>query len=168
MYQENGYLNPIWACRYNELCTYRSIPFGTADSFEPVNIVSINANTANQQLAKDFVEELFAPNEQAITGSNSFGIPVNREGLRDLIGESHGVVTGPPYNATLVMDYFFESQQEYDIFLEYLNSFQYAANMDEQVQGVLLNQLETYMNGEISLEDYLSGVKAKMEVYLSE
>ena len=128
-------------------------------------------SSADKQLATDFVKELFAPDEQFIYGmtEQSGGMPVNREALRIILSKIHGVLT---YDAgefkENIQNLNIESQQEYDHLLDYLSGFSHAANSEGLLEEIFLEDLDAYMNDDVSLASYEKKVRKKIKLYQSE
>lgn len=164
------FYDPVMVCHSGADMTYEAIPFGRGEVFETCGVAAIN-QSADEQLATDFLKELFAPDEQFIYGmtEQSHGLPVNREALRVILSKIHGVLTydaGELKEITQNMD--FESQQEYDHLLSYLSGFSHAANSEGSLEEIFLEDLDAYMNDDVSLASYEKKVRKKIKLYQSE
>ena len=162
---------PLAACRRNKGYVYQASPLGDEGTFEARWITAISSKTQEEKLAEDFVKELFAPGEQYIKGINGVGVTVNREALRIDTEDSAGIVGAVFYDLEEVnrqYSLFYESQKEYDTYLSYVESFHTPSNPDRQVREIIEKDLDGYLKGKVTLEDYLDGVKKRMQVYQNE
>ena len=72
-----------------------------------------------------------------------------------ILSKIHGVLTydaGELKEITQNMD--LESQQEYDHLLSYLSGFSHAANSEGSLEEIFLEDLDAYMNDDVSLASY--------------
>ena len=171
LYHGEKYL-PIAACRMNKEYKYQANPMGDEGVFEARWITAISSKTQEEKLAEDFVKELFAPGEQFIYGIYELGHTVNREALRMDIFKNQSMQTTLFYGLEGEVErpyhWYFESQEEYDNYLSYIESFHTPSNPDRQVREIIEKDLDGYLMGKVTLEDYLDGVKKRMQVYQSE
>ena len=161
---------PLAACRRNKGYIYQASPLGDAGTFGARWITAISSKTQEEKLAEDFVKELFAPGEQFINGISEVGVTVNREALRIDIQDSAGIAGARFYNLEVnrPYNYFYESQEEYDTYLSYVESFHTPSNPDRQVREIIEKDLDGYLKGKVTLDDYLDGIKKRMQVYQNE
>ena len=166
----DSFYDPVMVCHSGADMTYEAIPFGQGEVFETCGVAAIN-QSADKQLATDFVKELFAPDEQFIYGmtEQSGGMPVNREALRIILSKIHGMLT---YDAgefkENIQNLNIESQQEYDHLLDYLSGLSHAANSEGSLEEIFLEDLDAYMNDDVSLASYEKKVRKKIKLYQSE
>lgn len=170
LYRGERFLS-LAACRRNKGYVYQASPLGDEGTFEARWITAISSKTQEEKLAEDFVKELFAPGEQFIKGISEVGCTVNREALRIDTEDSAGRVGAVFYDLEEVSrpySLFYESQKEYDTYLSYVESFHTPSNPDRQVREIIEKDLDGYLKGKVTLEDYLDGVKKRMQVYQNE
>ena len=170
LYFTTDFYWPLLACRENKEFIYEAIPWGEKNVYQPRFVAAINQETKKEELAEDFLKQLFAPEEQYVNMGEKVtaGCPVNREALRISIAQLNCILDVDIAGKEKVLYESFQSQKEYDTFLQYLQSFQTAAYDNEQLENVLLKGLEDYLEDKITLDDYLDGVKKRMQVYQSE
>ena len=149
------FYDPVMVCHSGADMTYEAIPFGQGEVFETCGVAAIN-QSADEQFIYGMTEQ-------------SHSLPVNREALRVILSKIHGVLT---YDAgelkEITQNMNLESQQEYDHLLSYLSGFSHAANSEEQLETLFLEDLDAYMNDDISLVSYEKKVRKKIKLYQSE
>jgi ABC-type glycerol-3-phosphate transport system substrate-binding protein len=137
------------------------------NTFLPSGIIGLNKASKNTETAKAFLKFLFTDEVQS---TNLYdGLPVNRASLKkwtdeeneDLLyglsdAEGNEFTAGWPDKKD--RDNLFQIAQEVDR----------PINMNQQLNDVLKEQILSFLNGDIGLNEAVTAVKSKVNTYLSE
>lgn len=158
------------------------VPTGNA-CFRATGCVGISSRAQNPAAAQDMFRYLFDEEVQELFGSSAEdnGLPVNRaacgaellgETLRDEhAGNDPNILTEIMVERDGVMEpvhLYKTSQEEVDACLEQLDHLGYAFVDDAVVREAVMESLQKYLTGELSLDDAVDEAGKTIELYLAE
>lgn len=121
--------------------------------FIPVGIMSVSSSSKNQELAQKFVKLTLSKE-----GTNLAGIPTNKNQLKQAFKQNiEDTRNDTPLTET-----------DYQQLVDSLNQLETPVNLNSVISETVINQLEAYeLNGE-GLENAVSNVAKKIDLYMAE
>ncbi len=158
----------IWQMR-NEYPheTYDIFSIDDVNTFTPLLIYSINAKSENTDAAEEFVKYMLSEETQSNIGmgrydSNSehrYGITVNMEVLQSRV-EKFQYVDG----ANILV----APEGEVERFMDLLGSFSVPTYRNAILEEKIYSGLEDYLNGNITLDQYMEEADNAITLYMEE
>ncbi len=147
--------------------TYDIFSIDDVNTFTPLLIYSINAKSENTDAAEEFVKYMLSEETQSNIGmgrydSNSehrYGITINMEVLQSRV-ETFRYVDG---SNTLVAP-----EGEVDRFMDLLGSFSVPTYRNAILEEKIFSGMEEYLNGSISLDQYMNEADNAITLYMEE
>ncbi len=143
--------------------------------FEPMTILSINASSKKQEIAKDFIEMALSEEIQDMDMQNGF--PVNKVSFekwiqgknynKEGIFRCHGTgqeINGKEYVLYVGWGY----EDELAKYYEYSKTAKVPVVIDQKLIQIILDESAGYFDGEITVEEAVKNIKQKAEFYLAE
>lgn len=135
------------------------------------DIVGIALRSNKKAIARDFISCLIDEKMQKI--NNGTGITINKNALLSIYNSNVGNdnlggrgISGEGYYISL--DTKWPSEDEYNKFLNIVNSLTSPININWYISEVVIDAAEEYLMDEISLDEALDKINSKLEVYLVE
>lgn len=135
------------------------------------DIVGIALRSNKKEIARDFISYLIDEKMQKI--NNGTGITINKNALLSIYNSNVGNdnlggrgISGEDYYISL--DTKWPSEDEYNKFLNIVNSLTSPININWYISEVVIDAGEEYLMDEISLDEALDKINSKLEVYLVE
>ena len=140
--------------------------------FEPRTILSINAASKNQEIAKDIIE--MALSEDIQDTDIEDGFPINKVSFEKWLkgktfnkNTSFGVFDvneGKQYKLQIGW------KDEYDLaqYYEYCKSAKIPVVIDEKLLKIILEESAGYFDGDLTVQEAVTNIKQKTEFYLAE
>ena len=140
--------------------------------FEPRTILSINAASKNQEIAKDIIE--MALSEDIQDTDIEDGFPINKVSFEKWLkgktfnkNTSFGVFDvneGKQYKLQIGWE------DEYDLakYYEYCKSAKIPVVIDEKLLKIILEESAGYFDGDLTVQEAVTNIKQKAEFYLAE
>lgn len=146
---------------------------GNGNVYMPNTILAINNKEENKATAIEFVVELFSPSSQEFYTGVDYGNPSNMDAVR--LANEFALSVGTPGGGSGDQGGVVYSEWDYwrtDEFLEdyisKLRSLETPANPDVRVKNMIRDNVEDYMEGNMSLDDTFDAIDKLLEVYISE
>lgn len=146
---------------------------GNGNVYMPNTILAINNKEENKATAIEFVVELFSPSSQEFYTGVDYGNPSNMDAVR--LANEFALSVGTPGGGSGDLGGVVYSEWDYwrtDEFLEdyisKLRSLETPANPDVRVKNMIRDNVEDYMEGNMSLDDTFDAIDKLLEVYISE
>ncbi len=146
------------------------LPGQASGVFIPKSLIGLSAASPNQEAALNFLDILFSADVLA----NEFedGLPVNQEALERNSRNPYpptddGMIFGTDDYSEMLQVIWPSEEYMADI-LELLRSLDTAADTDRVAAQMVIDETREYFNGHKSLEDTVSAVVEKMNLYLAE
>ena len=146
----------------------------TNATFVPYLIAGVTAESKSPEVAKDFLRTLLGKEVASIDGN---GFPINKAGWQAICEESLELYGADSITSTALANgegeiVTFEmntlTEDELNQLTEMFESLDTPVLADATIQSLVIDQGEQYLKGEISLEDALSAIQQKMNLYLAE
>lgn len=138
---------------------FQSFSYDECNIFEPKFTVGINSETAYSEAAKCFVEELYDDEIQLIySGDQERGEPLNLEPELEFY-EGAG-------SKTFICS--FPTEELRDYMMDFFKGLDTPAIINPIISEIILTDFEAYLNGDISLEEYMDSVDSAIALYMSE
>lgn len=137
---------------------FQSFSYDGSRIFEPKFTMGIHSGTAYPEAAKRFVEELFDDDAQLIYSDVERGEPLNLEPELEFYegAGSKNVI------------FSFPTEELRDYMMDFFRSLDTPISMNPIISEIILTDFESYLNGDISLEDYMNSLNSSIELYMSE
>ena len=182
----NDYINLITLLNNNSDIGYKILTRGEENIFIPSNIVGINAKGKNKEQAKELVTSLLKGYSRDNYSNNGFSINLNKlnnafsveKMKKDVYELEYDESKNHYIQGTWGYSDEFGNSKEVTMLLpndEDVNKLKFEIenlNVGTTVNSVLLievaKQFESYVNGDISLEDSINKVVDNLDLYLSE
>lgn len=147
--------------------TYDIFAIGGVNTFTPLMIYSINAKSENTDAAEEFIRYMLSMERQSNIGGNydynfehRFGMSVNMEVLQSLGERDRYYNNGSPIPVA--------PEGEIERFMELLGGFSVPAYRNVILEEKIFSGMEDYLNGSITLEQYMSGADNAITLYMEE
>lgn len=141
-------------------------------SFIPYQKVGIVNGTGQMEEAQNFVRMMFG-SECERTLENGF--PVNRaayngicEDVKEMFGDGAGIAVSTDEGVSLEVTLTSPAEEELAAFTAILESLNTAADTDEVVKELIIEQAKSCLLGEKSVEDACAEIEKKVNLYLAE
>lgn len=135
------------------------------------DIVGIALRSNKKAIARDFISYLIDEKMQKI--NNGTGITINKNALLSIYNSNVGNdnlggkgISGEDYYISL--DTKWPSEDEYNKFLNIVNSLTSPININWYISEVVIDAGEEYLMDEISLDEALDKINSKLKIYLVE
>lgn len=130
----------------------------------PRCVIAVNENARHKEAAMEMVSYLLSAEGQNRIADNNM-IPVNRQVIEERL-DSYAGVHSYLYGNSYEVHPFSEKSKTaiYDV----LDSIGYEAYSDIYLMEIILSEAMGYLNGEVSLDDAVSGAMSKASIYLAE
>lgn len=161
-------------------CKAVLLPGSVAGVFQPLCLMGINAASDQTDLAGDFLREILSKETQRMLYPTGF--PVNEDGLSDYLdslggmvpedrrkpGEIFGAYGFTEDDGVITLDLFMPTQQERDGLCDVLTSVHTPYLSDVVVDDAVREAGVYYLEGRVSLEEALEGIREKIAIYMAE
>ena len=140
--------------------------------FEPRTILSINAASKNQQIAKDIIEMALSEEIQDIDIEDGF--PVNKASFEKWIqGKTYNKEFGYGFSQNIDGKYClllvsWGYEEELAKYYEYCKSAKIPVVIDEKLLKIILEESAGYFDGDLTVQEAVANIKQKAEFYLAE
>jgi len=139
---------------------FESFSYDESHIFESKFTVGINSQTKYSEAAQYFVMELFEDDAQVIYAEE--GEALNMEPELEFY-EGMGLVGGD-YNITFT----FPSDELRNYVMDFFKGLDTPVTVNPIIREIILTDFESYLNGDISIDDYMDSVNTSIELYMSE
>lgn len=163
-------------CSVNELenMAYKLMPAGEQRIFVPKIVAGINSKSNQKDGAKEFVSFLLS--EKAQKTNQGIGLPVNRaafgENLEDAQSMESYFSTSMVNEDGIIEEYALDVKQppleERERFTQLVESLDTPCLTDAVMQELVTEQAGMCLKGEVSVEEAVSTIEQKMNLYLAE
>lgn len=139
---------------------FESFSYDGNHIFQSKFTVGINSQTKYSEAAQCFVEELFEDDAQGIYTEEGEALNIEPEleiyeGM-GMVGENHNITFTFPTDAlkNYVMDFF--------------KGLDTPVTVNPIIREIVLTDFESYLNGDISMDDYMNSINTSIKLYMSE
>ncbi len=139
---------------------FESFSYDESHIFESTFTVGINSETKYSEAAQYFVMELFEEDAQVIYAEE--GEALNMEPELEFY-EEMGVFVDD-YN----IKFSFPSDESRNYVMDYFKGLDTPVTVNPIIREIILTDFESYLNGDISIDDYMNSVNTSIELYMSE
>lgn len=144
-------------------------------SYVPYLLAGVNSTSSRMEEAENFVKVLLGREWNSMSGD---GFPVNKAAF-DAINEEKKtayeegttggiMLSGSDGNNTFTIDYKNLTDEDIAEMTEMLESLDTPVNTDRVLRNLILEQGEKYLHGEQSIEDTMTAIRQKVNLYLAE
>lgn len=136
-------------------------------AFTPTMTVAVYAESANIDTAKSFVKSMFSVDEQNLYGYEFLernGIFVNADALKMSASYGWGDIDGIEY----FIYYGFSTDEDFEEYLEIIGSLDTVSNTDLVVREMIMENMEEYLNEELTIDEYMDKLGKSIDLYQSE
>lgn len=146
---------------YSALENKKGIVESIKNQFAPKGIVSINAASKKQDMAKEFIRVLLS---EEVQENNTYeGFPVNQKALEDFQKAKDDFFFGSDsFEAEQPSE---DKRQE---IVDIVKSVSTPVVMDDTLQSLFVEEVKDYLEDTIDLETAIEKIMSKMNVYLNE
>lgn len=132
------------------------------NQFIPKAIVSINAASKKQDMAKEFIRVLLS--EEVQKANTSDGFPVNQSALEEFqkAKDDFTILYKDTFEAVQPSE---DKRQEIVAMVKEVNK---PITMDKTLQDLFIDEVKDYLADTIDLETAIEKIMSKMNVYLNE
>lgn len=155
-----------------ENCTY-ALQKGQSEAvFVPTATVGISAKSENIDAAKSFIKMLLSEESQKSTIAE--GLPVNKKAFDELCinteteTEFKGGLSGEGVTGTVSLDITWPSAEQIAGFKANIEALTQSSNTNVTIQEVVMAEAVRCLEGDVSVEEAVSSIMAKINLYLSE
>lgn len=162
----HGYVNYL---DENSFQTYIARPGQISNVYIPHTVLSINKNSSNIDLAADFIE--FMLTDPEVQASDLFdGMPITKDNLRTVLdaqSKTYGFIEDPGSNSKNII---FSSITPDDIeaIVNWCGELSAPHSQNLLLKTIIFDECTAFFSGKKSLEDTVTAVAAKVELYLKE
>ncbi len=139
---------------------FESFSYDESRIFESTFTVGINSQTKYSEAAQYFVMQLFEDDAQVIYAEE--GEALNMEPELEFY-EEMGVFVDD-YN----IKFSFPSDESRNYVMDYFKGLDTPVTVNPIIREIILTDFESYLNGDISIDDYMNSVNTSIELYMSE
>lgn len=163
----------IYMTREYQHETYDVFAYDDVKTFTPLMVYSINAKSENMDTAELFIKYMLSTEVQSKiaighyigNGEHPYGMPVNIRGLLDTYQDLEEAFMDmqemfPGWNI------FLDGEQEY--YMSVLDSLSVPTYRNAILEEKIRMNLERYLDGEITLEQYMEEVDNEITLYMEE
>ena len=138
--------------------------------FTPTMTAAIYAGSGDVDAAKSFVKSMFSIDEQNFYGctfTEKDGSCVNVDAIDDYL-ESYGggSVLGGSDGYTIY--YGLQTDEDYDEYIENISSLDTSANTDVIIREMIMENMEEYLNGKLTVDEYMDELNDSVALYKGE
>ncbi|MDE6432947.1 MAG: ABC transporter substrate-binding protein [Lachnospiraceae bacterium] len=139
---------------------FESFSYDGNHIFQSKFTVGINSQTKYSEAAQCFVEELFEDDAQGIYAEEGEALNIEPE-LE--IYEGMGMV-GENHNITFT----FPTDELKDYVMDFFKGLDTPVTVNPIIREIVLTDFESYLNGDISMDDYMNSINTSIKLYMSE
>ena len=153
--------------------TYDVLAYSDVKTFTPLLVYSINAKSENTDAAEQFIKYMLSTDVQSIismgyydsNGEHSFGMPVNMEGLLNSFQSLEDTVI-PAQELNPGWLTFLGGEQDY--YMSIVDSLSVSTYRNAILEEKIYSGLEDYLNGKITLDQYMEEADNAITLYMEE
>lgn len=135
--------------------------------YRPIGIVGINANSKNQDIAKEIVKRAMSKEVQKVDLSE--GLPINKEALEEQATiNKDGMVAGIPMALEKPIQMQPATQESYTKLKEQVDKLMIPAMTDEVLMNLIIEETKGYFNGEKTASEAATAAAKRTRAYLAE
>lgn len=163
----------IYMTREYQHETYDVFAYDDVKTFTPLMVYSINAKSENMEAAEQFIKYMLSTEVQSKiamgyyigNGEHPYGMPVNMRGLLDTYQDlEEAFLDWQEQNPG--MNIFLDGEQEY--YMSVLDSLSVPTYRNAILEEKIRVNLERYLDGEITLEQYMEEMDNEITLYMEE
>ena len=142
----------------------------------PHTIAGVNASSAQQELAREFIETLFSENVQQPNGYNGF--PVTEQALEAMADyvetdAAQNITVGSGYEDPLTgeechLDGFYPSRERVEALITTIKGLRTPFLVESDITNTFLEEAERFYNGEQTAQEAAAAICQKVRMYLAE
>ncbi|MDF2872631.1 MAG: hypothetical protein K0R05_4206 [Anaerocolumna sp.] len=137
------------------------------NTFLPSGIIGLNKSGKNTETAKAFLKFLFT--EEVQTANLYDGLPVNNSSLKKWTDEvNKDIIVGLSDDEGNEFTAEWPDKKDRDNLFQIAQEVNTPIDMNQQLNDILKEQILSFLNGDIGLEEAVTAVKSKVNTYLSE
>ncbi len=153
--------------------TYDVFAYDDVKTFTPLLIYSINAKSENTDEAEQFIKYMLSTDVQSIISMNyynnneehHYGMPVNMEGLLNSFQILADTVK-PAQEQNPGYDTFLDGEQDY--YMSIVDSLSVSTYRNAILEEKIYSGMEDYLNGRITLDQYMGDADNAITLYMEE
>lgn len=153
--------------QYN--CEYSLWNSNNENCFKPKDIISVNSNSKNKDIAKEFINSILKGSFYNTELSN---LSVNKEVFKSVLYEikdyDSGVVIMDENGEGDLLEAIKLTENDIENITNYTSSLNKVINSNSIILDKVKNEFISYIEGDINIEEAINKINDNLEIYLSE
>ena len=153
--------------QYN--CEYSLWNSNNENCFKPKDIISVNSNSKNKDISKEFINSILKGSFYNTELSN---LSVNKEVFKSVLYEikdyDSGVVIMDENGEGDLLEAIKLTENDIENITNYTSSLNKVINSNSIILDKVKNEFISYIEGDINIEETINKINDNLEIYLSE
>ncbi len=143
---------------------------GNGGVFATLGLLTVSATAEHKEEIWDFIKFCLSEEVQSSGGVQSYGIPVNRNALENIMELQLSGTEKLPSNSfgDEMIQLTPPTQAEADELREYLNGVTFCSYLDDFVTGIVQEETDKFFAGDCTAEDAARVIQSRVSLYLAE